>query len=217
MDNAQTIYDLLYHIQANYPIGIPELYDQPRLYSNRDKIVQQKFSLDQSQQITPWKELLTASTAGIGEVKDFGHRQFPGYMLKKEVFETTLEFNHIHFSREIILCVSLLCPYYTAFYNDEYTFNDVKSAHRLSVPTFRIVSQQVVTSEYNQEVSKLQSLLDLVPKYFPGYQFVQHSIVFKNTVTNGVRLEAQGSRGALPFFSYLFDDSFSLKNLEIQD
>lgn len=209
------ISDLLQYIHKYYPIGMPHLYDRPRDLE-RDRIVATKISEIIDGVKTPWTSLTMDLIENGLNISNMSHRQFPSYYLKIEK-RPQRAIEHISYSRNLILIVSLLCPYYTAFYEDEYRFNNIRTEIIDGGPTFRIFFRELLPELSFDDPGSFTILKNLTEKHFQKHTFISHGILFGHHITGGVvELEALAGVGPFPVFSYLFEDSIQLKNLEIR-
>ncbi|QJB38771.1 hypothetical protein HF324_13210 [Chitinophaga oryzae] len=214
--SANIPYELLHYVHKYYPIGMPSVYNHPRIKLERDLIVEKKISDIINDVRTPWMELINDLKRKELEIFDMAYTQFPSFMLKIKIQEIGNPFENISFSRHLILIVSLLCPFYTIFFENEYTVNNVKTEVRQIGPKFRIFYQKLLP-EFSFGQEELFSFIQQTTNsHFGSHTFLHHRIPFSHIISeNELQLEGALVPGPYPIFSYLFDDSINYKNLEI--
>ncbi|NLR81012.1 hypothetical protein [Chitinophaga eiseniae] len=209
-----TAFDLLSYIQKYYPIGMPEYYAQPRIVPlQRDTIIESKLGNTDTMEASNWTSLVKEISKPDYAIQDFYFNQSPSYSLNILLDYRDSQQNLQH-QRKIILNISLLCPYFTVFLLDTYSFDHLKPMNRHLIPTFRLA--HTGTGENGEQGSTfMKDVKEAVMRHFNDYQFVAHDILLKRQVSGTLQLGGQPQPGPYPIYSYLFDEFFQLKNLAV--
>lgn len=219
MNNRENdvVLDLLVYVQKYYPLGMPHYYNQPRVCAlEKDEIVLKKINSITDHEETAWSKLISEAELANQTMFDMSYLQFPCYPLYITM-DTVGGSNELtNHSRQVVLIISLLCPYYTVFYLDSYVFKNIWTTERTIVPTFRIAYSEILPEFETKEKEIFEQLRRLTEKHFFGYTFLRHRIAFGNYIKSDIQLEGQANSGPYPLFSYLFDGYFDLNNLEIR-
>ncbi|MGF6924645.1 hypothetical protein QFZ48_000145 [Chitinophaga sp. W2I13] len=208
--------DLLRYIHQYYPIGLPEYYNQPRRMMERDHILANKISDLTEGKETAWSIFVRELKQHNWELLDMAYIQFPSYVVRIKLKTPDFSTPEIFHSRELVVVVSLLCPYYTIYYLDTYRFNTIRAAHHRYRPIFRIAFKEVLPEfSFNQD-AHLKEVEDLTRLHFPSHNYASHGMLMQRYLSPGIVLEGQSGEGPYPIYSYLFDYTFNIKNLEIR-
>ncbi|QJB34899.1 hypothetical protein HF324_27645 [Chitinophaga oryzae] len=213
LNNENELSSLLHCVQQHYPIGLPELYDHPRASNTRDLLISDMIKKANTKEATPWTELLADVSRHLHKFTT-NYRQAPCYsffvpiIAEKEIIAGT------RYRRDLFLFVSLLCPYYTQFFADHYRFDGMKPSDKELTPNFRMLSGEIGQREQTGKMA-FEVINSLVSHHFSDYQYINHTTLFDKKIYSGIRLEGQGIAGNYPIFSFLFDDTFSLENLNV--
>lgn len=209
--------DLLKHIHQYYPIGLPEYYNQPRgIMIERDHIVTNKINDLIEGKETAWSLFVNELKKHDCELLDMAPIQFPSYVIHIKLKTPDFSTPEILHKRELVVVVSLLCPYYTIYYLDTYRFNTIRAAHHRYGPTFRIAFKDLLPEFSFDQEALLKEVEELIKRYFPNHAYAIHGMLMHRYLSPGIILEGQIGEGPYPIYSYLFDDTFNFKNLEIR-
>lgn len=208
--------DLLKHIHRYYPVGLPEYYNQPRRMIERDQIVADKINGLIEEKETAWSLFVIELKKHEWELFDMAYIQFPSYVVHIKLKSPDFSTPEILHERELVVVVSLLCPYYTIYYLDTYRFDTIRSAHHRFGPTFRIVFKDLLPEFSFDQDALLKEVERLTKLHFPSYSYAGHGMLMRRYLTPGIVLEGQSDEGPYPIYSYLFDHTFSFRNLEIR-
>ncbi|WP_142688644.1 hypothetical protein [Chitinophaga polysaccharea] len=208
--------DLLKYIHQYYPIGLPEYYNQPRRMIERDHIVANKINDLIEGKETAWSLFVKELKKRDWELLDMAFIQFPSYVVHIKLKTPDFSTPEILHQRELVVVVSLLCPYYTIYYLDTYRFNTIRAAHYRFGPIFRITFKDLLPEFSFDQEALLKEVEDLTKQYFPSHNYASHGMLMNRYLTPGIILEGQSGAGPYPIYSYLFDHTFNFKNLEIR-
>lgn len=210
------IQDLLKAIHSFYPVGMNDIMMKYDGFAAFQDILSDKINVVMEGGDPSWNNLsheLGRIFAGH-PLMDQSYNQFPSYqfcitLLEKDDREMKIE-------RRLLVNISLLCPYYTLFFE---TKMDIKLHNSKSLP-------QLTTSVFNLHTtddpakSKMEEIRKLVETHFKGYQFAYHKTLFEyhidgcGTYSNWQEYEA-GRK--YPVYSYLFDSHLMLDSIMLAD
>jgi len=208
--------DLLKYIHQYYPIGLPEYYNQPRRMIERDHIVANKINDLIEGKETAWTLLVKELKKRDCELLDLASIQFPSYVVHIKLKTPDFSTQEILHQRELVVVVSLLCPYYTIYYLDTYQFKTIRAAHHRHGPIFRIAFKDLLPEFLFDQEALLKEVEGLTKQYFPSHVYASHGMLMHRYLSPGIILEGQSGEGPYPIYSYLFDHTFKFKNLEIR-
>ena len=197
------VFKLLSNIYKYYPIGRPYSNQRYPGYIKLKTIIDEKISeLYSSDKTNFWFDLLTEMKEKNGEnqVMDLSSSQFPSYELMIP-FESTTD-NGIEYKLFVHLVISLLTDHYTIFFKSKISFTKYKFLNRP-------VNKKILFGEKNaddQQKETLKALVNVVKAHFPGYQFVNHFILFKTPISGGLPHgeDVESLRPEYPMFRFLF-------------
>ncbi|SIN77700.1 hypothetical protein [Chitinophaga niabensis] len=134
------------------------------------------------------------------------YMQFPNYYLGINLDNIDQAPHIVERQRRLVLCVSLLCRYYTLFYEEDYMFTQMLTYEDMTPPIYRIYFQDLAndpSGRLKEDFKKLQSICE---KHFPDYTFVDHRWIMTIKVP-----DMQTDTGELQvpersIYSYLFDN-----------
>jgi hypothetical protein len=163
---------LLNSIHHYYPIGVPRL---PGRHDLAAEIISKK--LEQGGELEKnWKNLMGDLKIVNEKFSNYSFIQFPSLIA---VAEKPTEHGNILATSSFVLCVSLLTPYYTYFFQYGHSIKSIVNFNKI---TF-FKNGQFDTFKFSVDVTKID---DAVKKYFPNYQFIDHYYLMVNNIIGGV-------------------------------
>jgi len=210
------IQDLLKAIHSFYPVGINNIMAKYEGLAAFRTILSNKINSVMEGESTSWSNLVYELGKIFSDrpIMDQSYNQFPSYLLSITFFEK--DDGEIKLERRLLVNVSLLCSYYTIFFE---TRINVKSNNGGLLPGFAPgVFSLYSTNDPAQ--NRIDAIKMLVEAHFKGYQFAYHKTLFDyciegcGTYSNWQEYEA-GQK--YPVYSYLFDSHLLLQNILIAD
>lgn len=192
--------NLLPYIHKYYPIGMP--YLKTNQEDEIRKIITEKID-EKSEVNTRWREALhDFKKMGFSHVENMSYLQFPNLMASMDLNH---EVGNIKITKSVVVCISLLAPYYTYYY---------RYSHRVKFDLGSLFMGYWVFFNHKPYQS-LKPPVDInlvgeqFEKYFPKYEFVNHFALMINQVGSGLPYGfSQGDH--LPshysYYQFLFDN-----------
>ncbi|MEI9920871.1 MAG: hypothetical protein WDO14_19065 [Bacteroidota bacterium] len=142
---------------------------------------------------------LCRDLTSIGKVEDLSYLQFPNLKLQVEDVENVGNYRTL---KNFAVCISMLGPYYTFFYEIQFKmktsdgFLELSRVCFLKDEKFKFIRKDLDFAEID---SKIKS------KY-PTYRYVDHYSLLVNEVDRGLPYgELETDKKKYSFFRYLFD------------
>ncbi len=216
--NFELLESLLKCVHHFYPIGRSSLAYSYSGCKEQDLILTNKIDELIDEVTSPWTKLVDELKENFGDaVFDMGYLQFPSYMARIEVGNESQE--SMSYTRTLVINISLLCPYYTIYYEDAYTFhgfyNDLS-------PTPPVIVFRIFFTKKNGKPEipgkELENVQILIQKYF-RQKYINHRILFDYDVVGGFPRTEDISTAAnsYPIYSFLFDGFISYEDVEVLD
>ncbi len=214
--NKELINQLENIVKTYYPPNIGNTPDLALPIPDRATIVAGKINAIIAKEPTVWSQLIAAvENTYAFPVKDISYLQTPNYKL--EIILNKWQYaEHISCTRSLTLLVSLLCPYYTLYFEDNYTISNVKRDSSSRDVPLKVVFSQIMPDLFENAGGYIYDLKNIVGKYFPQYICLFHKFLMQRTVDGKYDLPWAIDEGPHPLFFYLFDGPFD-KNMEILD
>lgn len=209
--------ELLEYIHKYYSIGIPGLYNYPGQSALRSILENKINSLD-SQEQTPWSALVTSLRELFqgDELQDLDYLQFPNYLCYIHV--GSQEAGNVIVKTKLVLALSLLCDYYTIFFEDIYTTTSYQVPDPTHAPGLAVVSFESHPGfkTHSKEITELKSL---IATKFPGYSYLHHKPLFKTPIAAGIPHGEGPSEVPVSYsiYRYLFNSYPYFVPLEVLD
>ncbi len=213
----ELIKELLERVYNYYPIGIPSFRS---IYEGDQKIreiIGKKINQILAKEETAWTSFVQKleKTYSPGFF-DIGYHQFPSYIAAIETNKS--ENDLFRFTQRAVLNISLLCPHYTVYFEDYYTFNYNKTS--ILPPNLRTFFSEK-SKEIDKEKADIASIKKTIELFFPDHSFVDHKVLFDYKLTSGLPYsflhEEYLDFKSYPLYSFLFDSHLLLDNLTILD
>jgi hypothetical protein len=146
-------------------------------------------------------KLLCNDLMSVGHVEDFSYLQFPNLKIYIEHIEDEY---HFRTYKNFAICISLLCPYYTYFYEYDFRIKTSEGFLRISKICF-LKDDKFKFLTKNLDVNQIDSIIKLK---FPNYSFVNHQALIENKMEAGLPYGAfDFSETKYSFMEYLFDST----------
>jgi hypothetical protein len=204
---------LLEYLYSVYPVGLPYLQTRFKGVIKANEILLSK--LNNLENNSDWKPTIEELAKKFpGTLLDRGFIQFPSYLASIDRQKSTSE--RFIFVSRLHLCISLLCPYYTVFFEDEYRF-DKHFEFSITLPHRIFYSKRKPdSSELEKTIEEVQKI---VAKYFPQYEFVSHQILFRHKIPGVIpyREDPNTQENSYTFYRLLFEGSLYEDYLQIME
>jgi hypothetical protein len=209
---------LLENVYKTYPIGQYNLLHQWPGYKEAVRLVTNKIDRecnDKQSISNVLYERLTAELPGI-QIDNQNYYQFPNYVVKlqlENVHQSTVQHTF-----QLQLTISLLAPYYTLFFVDEYriTLNEKNPFGGGMFTIFSLTQSQGRISN-----SVTQSIQQVMKNLFPDKDFVYHQLLFGPKLMGSVPYNGEWSPNpadnAYMLFDLLFHYAGGVENLQVVD
>jgi hypothetical protein len=136
----------------------------------------------------------------IGHVEDFSYMQFPN---KKFYLEEITDTGIYRTYKNFAVCISLLCPYYTFFYEFQFKVKTTEGFLGLSQICF-LNDKKFDLIRRELDLKKIDSM---IKARFPHYSYVDHYALLVNEVEKGLPFgEFETEKKQFSIFRYLFDN-----------
>lgn len=206
---------LLKTVHQHYPVGLPHTRNDHEGHKKIRKIVTDKINNLIAHKCGDWEKLVAmVSERYEHSVRDMSHLQFPCYQMIIDMAEHQAAV--CCSKRKIVLSISLVGPYYTLFYEDEFRLEGYMDSIEMP-PLFSVLFTQHKTDK------NLEMHLDAIKKdvavVFPDHQFTEHGILFKYPV-HGVYNYTDGletTQSTWNFYQLLFDGFFFREHYEVKN
>lgn len=192
----ETRTSLLKAAHKYYPVGHPfiEGWSQDIRRIIGDKVDGKADALLQ------WKGLVESSRSenNLIEIIDLSFLQFPNLML---IFEDVEKFTPISVHKNLVLCLSLLCPFYT--YYHEYTHKVSTNGGLITLNKLVFLSDETLAN-LKGRISEMD-IAKNVKKFFPDYSYIYHYDLMMNKIVGGFPHGIDGmTEGNLEYSIYQF-------------
>jgi len=178
------ISELLEYIHKYYSIGIPGLLNYQG-QSALESILEKKINSLDSEEQTPWFALIKSLREVFEgyELQDCGFLQFPNYVCYIVMDNQRSE--NVNMKTRLVCALSLLCDYYTIFFEDIYTMERYELVYPSEAPGLAVVSFEghPAFKTHSKEITELKSL---IATKFPGYSYLHHKPLFKTPIAAGI-------------------------------
>lgn len=206
--------ELLKNIYSYYPIGMNSFINKYEGQKQLRKIIENKINALIAKQNSPWTNLVYDIEKHYpGKVFDMAYLQFPSY-------QAVINFNSIdndeyNSTHNLIVVISLLCSYYTIFFESDYRFKAFNSSPELT--NYKIFS---LNSDKKNSSIDLVAIKSEIEKNFDAHSFISHKILFDYKINGGIpysKTEENLTFSSFPIYSYLFDSHLLLNNVQVLD
>lgn len=147
-------------------------------------------------------KLLCEDFETIGSVEDFSYLQFPN---RKLILEEIEDVGVYRIYKNFAVCISLLGPYYTFFYEYQFRVKNEKGFFLLSHICF-LKDEKFKSIKKNFDLEKIDSM---IKSRYPNHSYVNHYHLLMNEIDKGVpfgQLDLEKKMHSM--FLYLFDNVF---------
>lgn len=185
---------LLAYLHKFYPIGMPLMNN----WSEDISIIVSEKIHEKHQYSQNWISLRDGLRSYNLVIRDLSFAQFPSLMLEIEEVESKSD---ILVYKNFVLCLSLLCPFYTYYY--EYKHKVQLEKGLLPFNNIVFFSQENFKPLKNSvSLDKIDRLLNT---HFPAYQFISHFELMMNSVIGGIPHGAiDAAKPESSIFQFLF-------------
>lgn len=211
---------LLKKIQYYYPIGFPALYKDYKGQEELKEIIENKIKKIQNHEISPWNTLVKSLKSEIKDyrVQDLSFHQFPSYSL--HIYLDAIELNDIlKINQTIVLCLSLLVPYYTIFIESHQIISAYNERQNSNRPLRnRIIHAKPTGISGISYFNKITSFIkELIHKLYPGYEYVNYKTLFEYKIIGGFPygMSLEFSNKQFTIYDYLFSGSMAGVDFEL--
>jgi len=136
----------------------------------------------------------------IGHVEDFSYSQFPN---KKLYLEEIEDIGMYRTYKNFAVCISLLCPYYTFFYEFQFKLKMEEGFLGLSQICF-LRDKKFDLIQQDIDLSRIDSM---IKARFPHHSYIDHYALIVNETSKGLPFgEFETGKNEFSIFRYLFDN-----------
>jgi hypothetical protein len=162
---------LLAAVHQYYPLGAPRLANA---YDRIAAIISDKLVKDGRIE-RDWQSVMEDLKIVNEKFSNYSFIQFPSLTA---VIDKTTSHNNIQTSSSFVVCVSLLCPFYTYYFQYGHS---VKSIVNFNKITF-FKNQTFDTLKFPIDAKRID---DIIKKHFPAYEFIDHYALMVNNLIGG--------------------------------
>lgn len=189
-------------VYAYYPIGASYFHKEYSGWSNARKIVDRKIRTLDEPRNNSWLSLIdNLKELYPNKVFDMGYLQFPSYTCCVSISEN--ETDQIKYTRNLIVSISLLCPFYTYYYEDRYVFK-IKSSFNSPAIT-RILFLSANTAGAKLDEAAIDIIRRNIEVHFKGHEYILHKYLFDYKVDYADVDDGRGEIKPTPLNNFLFD------------
>jgi hypothetical protein len=198
---------ILKALKKYYPLGLPETeggYDDIR------EIISKKLS-GEHPIMEKWVKFIDELKAMNPHfVDDCYYFQYPDLMV---IIENKVTVEGITVNRRFIICISLLCPIYTYFYEYSHSVKRQTSGALILGGTYFLKDENYENFKINVDLEVIDKL---IIKYFPEYSFAYHVSLMYKEITGGFPIgESHGLDKKYNLYQYLFNSIYHKNNIDI--
>ncbi len=200
---------ILKALQKYYPLGLPETEGG---FDDIQKVISEKLSSKHHLMENWFKFIEELKVITSYHVEDTYYFQFPNL---KVIIEQKVCLEGITVDKRFIICISLLCPFFSYFY--EYT-------HWVKLPTGGSLGLSGTYFLKSENYDNLKIDLDLanveklITKYFPEYSFLYHFSLMTKEISGGYPV-GDVFQGKLDrkynIYQYLFDNIYHRNAIDL--
>ena len=200
------VFELLEHIHKYYPIGLPQIAHEHKGYADIKNRIAVKVNEIIENKKTRWTTLIEDIKKAYPylQVSDFGHLQFPNYLVSIEVEKN--ETKQITYTKSLVLCISLLVDYYTVYFEDLVRIKDKEEGYDHAGS----LNYDVVYFNSCKErdcFEKGYLLKKLAGQAFSTKKFVDHKILYDYKILGGAKYgDEYNSLNESTIFQFLFNN-----------
>lgn len=178
---------------------VNKFYDPSRTgYRQMSELVASKVNSIDTE--SDWSRLIGFMRSDYGDVEDLAFMQFPNRELRIVDYELVEGYR---VSKLFTVCLSLLCPFYTLFYDYAFAIQaptghyvDISRICFLKDEKFGMISR-------NLDIS---NIMKIVGTLFPDYRYVDHYPLMTWSAESGPPFGAfESATTKYTFYQYLFD------------
>jgi len=146
-------------------------------------------------------KFLCEDLEAIGHVEDFSYLQFPNNKLYLEEIE---DIGNYRTYKNFAVCISLLCPYYTFFYEFQFKLKTDEGFLGLSQVSF-LRDNKFDLIRQKLDLVKIDSM---IKSRFPNHSYIDHYALLVNEVNMGLPFgQFETEKREFSIFRYLFDST----------
>lgn len=199
--------ELLKYIHKFYPIGWNGDNNAYEGLKERGAIIEQKIKAVINEDITSWELFISyLKDHKLTNIKDLCFLQTPSYEANILIEDDTTDY--VNYQKQIIVAVSLLCPYYTVFYQDTYRFL-FSEEQDIVMPLLNNIYP------IEEDNSVMRIIIDGLKRFFPEYNPVDYGFVLGRKIIGYDPAGYSNYTIGYPIYNFLFDDSLNLNNTNI--
>lgn len=202
--------ELLFDIHKYYPIGAPTIKT-----AHEDKIREKMVEkLEQeTKHDSHWQNVLRKfRKLGVSHVENMSYMHFPAL---KASLDSDHEMEGMRVRKSLVVCISLLTPFYTYFYRYSHC---VKLDVGCSELGYWIFQNDKKFSSLKPSVD-LEFVASIVQANFPNYKFIEHYLLMINKIHGGLPFGFD-KQYYLPadytYYQFLFDPHESISDLDVR-
>jgi len=208
MVDTSVINELFQKVHDFYPMGSDRVDQTFPGKVKYDAILKDKIDSIINHQSTAWESFASdLSCLNEHSLFNMSYLQFPCFIGKLQIVSD--ENSRFNMQRTLVIAVSLLCDYYTLYFEDTYAFAGYTD---LSVkPKLHILFSK--RNDSGEEEVLFNTVHSMLRKSFPRFGFVNHKLLFDTRIKGGFVYpdgEACPDR-RMNLFNFLFDGDYLYK------
>jgi hypothetical protein len=205
---SEIFWELLDRIQVFYP-SLKDADVESKI-SKRNAFTEEKINNLIAKVNSPWTPLELEVKNHWQNVMNMDFMQFPNYFLYINLDNIYQAPHIVKRERRLVLCVSLLCRYYTVFYEEDYIFTQMVvsmgGSEEKMPPIYRIYFQDLIRDPSGSLKTDFKKLQSICEKHFPDHTFVDHRWIMTYKVPDMLTDTGDPELPERSIYSYLFDN-----------
>lgn len=202
---------LLERIHYYYPIGYKLINKDYVGYIQYQEILSKKINDIIANKQTNWTSFIELMKNNWEEkVLDMNYYQFPSHIVKLKLKHEICE--SVERQLSVIANVSLLCNYYTVFFEDHYIFNS--HSKKIVKPYHTILFKNDCDVDSLKTFNEMQENIQF---FFPTHEFIHHQSLFNYKINGGEPYTESDEFNSKSFciYNFLFDGFFKIESTDI--
>lgn len=209
------ISSLIKAIHQFYPIGTPNLGFEYPGYSDYKLILTDKIMSITENKKTQWTGFIKSleKEYNPSTIIDMNYLQFPCHLARIELKKESND--EYDFEQSIVINISLLCKYYTIFFEEGYKFKNY--TNQIIKPSVSMLfSNKMNGEDYFQK--KMLTLKEKLEPFFSDYQNISHRPLFQYKIIGGFPYsEGESEQETYYLYHFLFDSFYKMECVYVYD
>lgn len=198
---------ILKALQKYYPLGLPETEGG---YDDIQEIIRAKLNGEHPIMENWFKFIEELKVVTPHLVDDCYYFQYPDLMV---IIENKVMIEDIAVHKRFIICLSLLCPIFTYFYEYSHSVKRHTSGALILGGTYFLKDENYQNFKINIDLEVIDKL---ILKYFPNFSFAYHLALVYNEISGGFPIgESHGSDKKFNLYQYLFNNIYHRNSIDL--